>query len=114
MIAMPRNLSSLERCLVAEAHRRYAQFGFPAAKDVCVSERMQDDAGRITKFSHDGVVSCEDGATIIGQVELGVDGPLLLGTLYITNGKLDSLGLIVVGNEVWLGDEPGPFNLWTA
>jgi hypothetical protein len=55
----------------------------------------------------------DDAVIVLGQVQLGKTGLLLIAELHVIDDFIRQLELTVVGERTWSGDEPEPMVLFS-
>jgi hypothetical protein len=101
-------LTLLERSILQKYFERYQGYSFPPPSKITVGLRKHTGAGRLAYLSHNGEISSPD-----GQLNLGRFGQINMDNLeygasfwiYVKQGKLTCLEIVVNGDGAWDGTE---------
>jgi hypothetical protein len=102
------NLTAMEREIIDRYHEAFQRYGFPSSENIKVDKRVNTGAGRYTYFCPSCKISMADGQVGLGTYsQINMDG-LEAGAsfwIYVENGALQYLEIVVNGNQPWDGEE---------
>lgn len=108
MKADPGELTPLEHAILQFFHVRHGDTGFPPPERIGVASRRNSGAGRFTWLAHDGILDQPDGPLGLGRYSQFDMDNLEAGAsfwVWLENGKVSYLEIIVNGDGGWDGSE---------